>query len=143
MAILGRTTTLFKIEMRRTKMAKIKATTLMDKLYKMKLDIEADEAKLKKKKDKYSEGRETLLQGFTKEQISTLKGKLAKATVVTSKVPTITDKDKFLKYVMRNKATDLLKNGVSTAAYRERLNAGKKVPGVETFTVVSLRLGKA
>ena len=124
-------------------MTKIKATTLLDKLFAMKLDIETDEGKLKKKKAQYNIGRDALLDNFTKDEISSLKTNKAKVAVVKSVVPQVEDQDKFFKYVLRNKASDLLKNGVNTAAFRERLNDGKKVPGVTTFTRVSLRISKA
>ena len=114
----------------------------IDKLWMMKKEVEADEKKLKKKKDKYNVARSKIIDNFTKSEIDGFKGKRAQVSIVRTVIPTMEDADKFYKYVFRNKARDMLKNGVATKAWRERIEAGKTVPGVGKFTKISLRLSK-
>lgn len=69
-------------------------------------------------------------------------GKLAKVTVVTKQVPQLQDQEAFYKWLKRTGEFDLLPSGVSRKAVEERWQAGKKVPGVEPFTAVTVSLNK-
>lgn len=119
-----------------------KVSKLIDKLWVMKLVISADEKKLKAKKEKYNEGKDKIINEFSKDKIQGLKGSLAQVSIIKTDIPIIEDQNKFFKYVFRNKAVDLLKNGISTKAYRERIEAGKKIPGVSNFCKITLRVSK-
>lgn len=60
-------------------------------------------------------------------------GAKASASISTTVVADVQDWDKFWTYILKNKYTHLLQRRVSDPAYRELLNAGKKVPGVQPF----------
>ena len=62
--------------------------------------------------------------------------------VVTKVKPRVTDWVAFFKFVRRANAFEFLQRRVSEGAVQERWEAGKKVPGVDTFTVVGLSLTK-
>lgn len=69
-------------------------------------------------------------------------GKHHKVQVVTHNKPRVVDWMEFFKFVRRNNAFEFLQRRVSEGAVKERWEANKKVPGVETFTAVTLSLTK-
>jgi hypothetical protein len=69
-------------------------------------------------------------------------GKHHKVQVVTKEVPQVKDWDAFYRYVARTKGFDLLQRRLSPEAVAVRREAGKEVPGVEDFKVVTLSLTK-
>lgn len=79
---------------------------------------------------------------FSKDDLNGATGKVAKANVTRTEVPSVKDWPKFYAYVAKNKAFDLLQRRLSSAAIRERWEAKKVVPGVEKFTALSLSLTK-
>ena len=91
------------------------------------------------------EGRikEYLLLTLAENRLEGAKGRLATAATRRTVVPVLKEWDLFTQYVAKHKAFDLFERRVSRLAYRERLDAGKTVPGVEPFTVVELSLTKS
>lgn len=53
-------------------------------------------------------------------------------------VPTVSDKEEFMRYIRETGELDLLQFRLSTGAVDERLEAGVKVPGTEYITVHQL-----
>lgn len=86
--------------------------------------------------------REHIIQTLPKSEASGVAGKVARVTVVTKDVPQVKDWDAFYKYVSRTKSFDLLQRRLGETAVKERWENGKKIPGVEAFTVVSVSLNK-
>lgn len=76
------------------------------------------------------------------EAEGTDKAQGAKASVSISKnvVADVQDWDAFWAYVIKKKYTHLLQRRVSDPAYRELLEAGQNVPGVEPFTKRALNV---
>jgi hypothetical protein len=71
------------------------------------------------------------------------KGHQAVAAIKRTLVAQITDEDAYLKWASLKANRDCLKVGVVGEAYRERIAAKVKVPGVEPFTKEDLSLTKA
>jgi len=69
-------------------------------------------------------------------------GKLARATVVTKRVGTVSDWTKLQKYIQKTGAFELLSRRLSQEAVTERWEAKKQVPGVEGLTVKKISLTK-
>lgn len=69
-------------------------------------------------------------------------GKHHKVQVITKVKPRVTDWAAFFEYVRKHKAYELVQRRVSEGAVQERWDAKKTVPGVDTFTIVSLSLTK-
>ena len=69
-------------------------------------------------------------------------GRHHQVQVVTRTKPRVTDWAAFFKFVRRNNAFEFLQRRVAEGAVQERWDAGKKVAGVDTFTVVTLSLTK-
>jgi len=122
----------------------VKIDALMRQKMKMdvlNLEINKIEVKKQKLKDKYTIMETALLKEFTKDELMTSAGgKIGKVNITKPKVPNVVSWDKFYKYVARNKAFDMLQRKVSTTAWKERLAQGKKVPGIESITLIKLNL---
>lgn len=95
-------------------------------------------AELKPIEDQIDALRETLINEFTAAELSSTTAAGLRVTRTQSMVPTIVDRLKFFAYAARKANWDLLKNGVSTEAWRERMEAKKVVPGVEPFNRVGI-----
>lgn len=94
--------------------------------------IEAEEKALK----------EHIIQTLPKSESSGVAGKVARVTVVSKDVPRVEDWDKLYKYVKKTGAFELLQRRLSDAAVQERWEAGKEIPGVGTFGVVTVSINK-
>jgi len=95
--------------------------------------IEADEKMVK----------EYIIQTLPKSNAEGVTGKVANVAVVRKEVPQVKDWDKFYAHVKRTNAWDLMQRRLSDSAVKERWEAGKKIPGVEVFTAVSVSCTKA
>jgi hypothetical protein len=69
-------------------------------------------------------------------------GKHHRVQVVKKEIPQVREWEKLYPYITRYKAFDLLQRRINTKAVQERLDDGKKVPGVEIFTAVDVSLTK-
>lgn len=98
------------------------------------------EAEAKAIEDQAKEIEERLLQKMDAtgvEKFSTSRGTLS---ISSSVVADVQDWDAFGAFVVKNKFLHLLQRRVSEPAYRELLDAGKKVPGVQPFTKKRLNM---
>lgn len=86
--------------------------------------------------------KEHIIQNLPKSEASGVAGKLARVTVITKQIPQVQDWDKFYTYVAKTKSFDLLQRRLTDTAVKERWEAGKKVPGVESFNAVTLSINK-
>lgn len=69
-------------------------------------------------------------------------GKHHKVHVVTRKKPRVDDWPVFFEFVRKNKAYEFVQRRLAEGAVLERWDAGKKVPGVSDFTLITLSLTK-
>jgi hypothetical protein len=83
-----------------------------------------------------------LIDSLPKSDATGVAGKLARATIVIKETPTLEDFSKFIKYVVRNNAFEMIQKRLSAAAVKERQAAGKKIPGVGKFTYKAVSLNK-
>jgi hypothetical protein len=89
--------------------------------------------------------RDYLIENVPKSEATGIAGKLCRVTVVTKEVPQVADWDAFYAAIKKGKGTEgfaLLGRSISKAAIEERWAAGKQVPGVEPFQVVTLSVNK-
>ena len=91
-------------------------------------------------KEREEEIEQHILHTFDKSDIEGAKGTLASASVTRMTVPTVKDWTEVFKWVAKKKAWDLLEKRMARVAYRDRLEAGEVIPGVEPFVKVSLSL---
>ena len=131
-------------------MGDLKLSTKIDNLYKQqqKIDevtkeINKLEDKKSKLKGKYKEMETALLADMNKnEGLTAAAGKLAKVSITRQIVPKVDDWNKFYNYIARNRAFDLLQRRVSITAFKERLEANKKVAGVSAEKIRKVNLTK-
>jgi hypothetical protein len=83
---------------------------------------------------------ERLMESMTASGVEKATGKLASVSISSNTVANVEDWDAFGAYIVKNKLLHLLQRRVSDPAYRELLDAGKKVPGVQPFTKKRLNL---
>jgi hypothetical protein len=89
-------------------------------------------------KEKIEALRERLLKDFTAAELSSTTAAGLRVTRSTTPVPSLVDRIKFFAYASRKANWDLLQGSVAVAAWRERMDAGKAVPGVKPFNRVGL-----
>lgn len=94
--------------------------------------IEAEEKALK----------EHLINTLPKSEANGVAGKVARVTVVTKPVPQVKDWEKFYAHVKKTGQFELMQRRLSDTAIKERWEAGKSVPGVESFNVVTVSINK-
>jgi hypothetical protein len=86
--------------------------------------------------------KEHIIQNLPKSEASGVAGKVARVTVITKQVPQVKDWDVFYKHVKKTGEFELLQRRLTDTAIRERWDAGKQVPGVESFSAVTLSINK-
>jgi broad specificity phosphatase PhoE len=83
-----------------------------------------------------------LINEFSKGELDGAKGKRATAAVQRATVASVRDWEEFYAWLGKTKSWDMMQRRVNNAAYRERLDAHKPVPGVEPFVSISLSITK-
>lgn len=86
--------------------------------------------------------REHVINTLPKSESTGAAGKLARVTVVTDQIPQVEDWDALYKYIGRTKSWELLNRALGKAAAKERLDAGKKIPGVTMMPIVKVSINK-
>ena len=84
-----------------------------------------------------------LLEEMEAAGVDKFSGKLGTVSISTNVVANVEDWDALYPYIAKNKLWHLLQRRVSDPAYRELLDAGKKVPGVQPFSKKRLNLRAA
>ena len=110
------------------------------KLRERKRDLEAS---VKSLEGQIEDMQLQLLEQMEASGTDKLSGKLGTASISTSVVANVEDWDALYPYIAKNKLWHLLQRRVSDPAYRELLDAGKKVPGVQPFNKKRLNLRAA
>jgi hypothetical protein len=95
-------------------------------------ELEAEEKALK----------EHIINTLPKSETSGVAGKLARVTITSKDVLQVENWDLFYKHVKKTGEFELMQRRLSDSAINERWEQGKKVPGVKSFTVVSISLNK-
>jgi len=86
--------------------------------------------------------QEYIIKNLPKSRATGVSGKLATVTIKKKRIPVVVDWKKFYEHIRKTKNWDLMQRRLSNAAIEERWEAGKKVPGVDTHTIVSVGLSK-
>ena len=83
--------------------------------------------------------KDYFINNLPKSKSSGIAGKVARVQLGKKVIPTVDDWDKLYKYIVKEKAFELLQRRLNETAIKERLEAGKgKLPGVGTFTAVTV-----
>jgi hypothetical protein len=114
-----------------------------DRLYKikeLKSELNRQSAVLDKEE---SEIKEHVINTLPKDEVNGVAGKLGRVTIKKTPKPSVKDWAKLYAYILKKKDFSLLQRKPSEAAIKDRWNEGEKVPGVESFTVVTVSVTKA
>lgn len=84
--------------------------------------------------------RDHMIRTFKKDELSGVKGSGRSLSIFNVPVPVLKDWRKFFRFASKKGNDDLLNRSVNSEAWRARVDAGKSVPGVETFNRVGLRV---
>lgn len=98
------------------------------------------EAQIKELEERAKEVETQLDEAMQAAGVEKATGAKATASWTTTTVADVTDWDVFWPYVAKNKFFHLIQRRVSDPAYRELLEAGRKVPGVQPFPKRKLNL---
>lgn len=111
------------------------------KLTQLNWAVKEQEKSLREAKRAYAAQEAKVLERMDKEGLTHAGDKaVGRVNVTETDHYSIANYRQFELYVLRNKATELFQNRISKRALEERLEAGKKVPGVQKFTKRTLRI---
>ena len=82
--------------------------------------------------------KEYFVQNLPKSNASGIAGRVARVQLGSKTVASVKDWAAFYAYVSKRKFFHLLQRRVADAAVQEIWEAGKEVPGVERFTIVTV-----
>jgi hypothetical protein len=81
-----------------------------------------------------------IMEAMEAQGVDKMSGVTASVSITTNTVANVTDWDAFWAYIHKMKYGHLIQRRVSDPAYRELLDAGRQVPGVEPFSKRRLNL---
>jgi hypothetical protein len=113
-----------------------------DKVYELREKRKAMQKLVDEVEEEEKALKEHIINILPKSEASGASGKLANVKVVTKEVPQVKDWDAFYKYIKKTGEFDLMGRTISRTSIEERLDAGKKVPGIEMFQAVTLSITK-
>jgi hypothetical protein len=120
----------------------MKLGEMIDRMYEIKLEKAELNKLVQALTDESDKIQAEVLARLQEEEMDSAKSKRASATVSKSIVPSVTDWDAFGNYIISTGDLFLLEKRPSVTAYRDLLQAGESIPGVEPFTKVTLALRK-
>lgn len=118
----------------KTKARPTSTGSLIDQLWATREEKRRVETELKEIEERIREQEELLMERLKAEGLEKATGSKAGVSISSSVSADVQDWDAFWVYIIKNKFTHLLQRRVSDPAYRELLETGKKVPGVQPFT---------
>ena len=132
------------INQRRNEMSRL--TSMIDRLYKLRLKIDDMKSKLSELETKYGTLEQEIIEQIRGEGLepgTKLVGNQASTLFNRRVVYGIEDWNHLGKYILRNRALDLLQRRLNSTAVKERLDDGKKVPGIRKSVIYKLSKPKA
>lgn len=110
----------------------------VNQLLDLKRKLDLANAKLKPLKDRYGALEDDVLKRYTAEELSSVKTKKGLVARTETTVPDLTDFLAFWEYAKAQNAPELFRKQVNSDAWREHVEKGQPVPGVQAFTRVGL-----
>ena len=104
----------------------------------LRAERDAFAATLREAEDRVSTMQAEVLNSLIDAGVESIRTGNATVSVKRTTVPTVEDWPAFDAYVLKHKALDLLQRRVTVSAWRERVEAGKVVPGVVAFEKTDL-----
>lgn len=116
---------------------------MVDKLYDMRakriaIQKQVDEAKSQERLLKVE-----IIERLEAEKLTGSRGELASASITEEDQPHVTDWNKVYKYIKKHELFNLLHQRIATTTWRDMLDGGVAIPGIEAVPVKDLSLTKA
>jgi hypothetical protein len=114
----------------------------IDRLYGMDQEIKAAGVVVSKLKSRRAKLEAKLLRLFKRQDIDGARGKVGVSGTQSARFPTVKNRAKLERYILKHRALDLLQNRINSRAYFDRLEEGEEVPGVSVFERVRVSVRK-
>ena len=114
----------------------------IDEMYMLREQKRGLEAQIKEVNAAFAACNDWLIQAYSEVGTTTARGRLASATITETLVPTIDDWNLVQKYIMDNDALYLVHRRIASGPWRELLDTGEVIPGIEPFTKRAISLRK-
>jgi len=121
-------------------MSKINLGDLIEQAHQLREVIRGDERKINALKEDFKELSSQIIVQMDEQGAVRIGGLSANVSISETDVPTVKDWDLVYDYIKTNDSFYLLQKRMSAAAFRELLNLGHEVPGVEIFKDRKLNL---
>lgn len=115
----------------------------IDKLYELRETRLGIERQVKELKTQENEYRAEILLALGTAGLAKASGTVATCGVISSKIPAVVNWELLHDYVRVNNRFDLLHKRVSVTAWRDLVESGAEVPGVESIEDVDISLTKS
>lgn len=113
---------------------------LIDQIWAAREEKRRLESQIKEVETTIATLQEQIMERLEAEGLDKASGSKATVSISANTVANVEDWDSFWSYILKNKYTHLLQRRVSDPAYRELLEQGKKVPGVQPFVKRTLNV---
>lgn len=110
---------------------------------KVKVDMEKFERKLKKLKAEYAAIEDSIINNFPKDEIKAMSFSCGSIRLEQTDIPTIKNWDKVCSFAKEYGVFSIFQKRLSSAAVKEIMSEGRKIPGVTIFHKKVLKLSKA
>ena len=114
--------------------------SVIDKLQTLREEKRKADAVVKEVEGRISAQEEILMERMETEGVGKASGTKATASIITATVASVTDWDLFWPWLAKKKYFHLIIKRVNDASYRELLEKGTPIPGVEPFSKRKLSL---
>jgi len=121
-------------------MSKSNLGDLIEQAHQLREVIRGDERKINALKEDFKELSSQIIVQMDEQGAKRIGGLSANVSISETDVPTVKDWDLVYEYIKTNDSFYLLQKRMSAAAFRELLNLGHEVPGVEIFKDRKLNL---
>ena len=121
-------------------MSKANLGDLIEQAHQLREVIRGDERKVNALKEDFKELSSQIIVQMDEQGAVRIGGLSANVSISETDVPTVKDWDLVYDYIKTNDSFYLLQKRMSAAAFRELLNLGHEVPGVEIFKDRKLNL---
>jgi len=121
-------------------MSKVNLGDLIEQAHQLREVIRGDERKINALKEDFKELSSQIIVQMDEQGAKRIGGLSANVSISETDVPTVKDWDLVYDYIKTNDSFYLLQKRMSAAAFRELLNLGHEVPGVEIFKDRKLNL---
>lgn len=118
----------------------MKIGDMIEELHQLRTKIRDDEQKLKELKKEFDEKQWNVVALMEELGLDQAKSNSATVFVAKDVLPTVKDWEKLTDYIKENDAHYLFQKRITQSAWKELIESGETVPGVEPFEQTKLNM---